>query len=119
MSAVAAPAQDGVSAAVTPLFAPVHSSLVTPILIAGVERRFAILEGGLLAVLLLAIGIHTQTLAVAAVVFFVGHPLLQKVAKRDAQGFDLYVRSLRFQSFYPAQAHPEAATLERPPFDRH
>lgn len=117
MSAIAAQAQDG--AAVTPLFAPVHSSLVTPILIAGVERRFAILEGGLLAVLLLAIGIHLQTLAAAAVVVFVGHPLLQKIAKRDAQGFDVYVRSLRFQSFYPAQAHPKAATLERPAFDRH
>jgi type IV secretory pathway TrbD component len=102
----------------TPLHAPVHGSLVTPILIAGVERRFAILEGGLLAVLLLAIGFHVQTLTLAAIVVFVVHPLLQKAAKRDPQGFDLYVRSLRLQSFYPAQAHPGAPTLERPPFDR-
>jgi type IV secretory pathway TrbD component len=101
----------------TPLAAPVHTSLVTPILIAGVERRFAILEGGLLAVLLLAIGVHVQTLALVGLVLFVVHPLLQKAAKRDAQGFDLYVRSLRFQSFYPAQAHPDAPILQRPTFD--
>jgi type IV secretion system protein TrbD len=106
-------------AAPTPLSAPVHVALITPILIAGVERRFAILEGGLLAVLLLAIGIHLQTVALAALVLFVLHPLLQKAAKRDAQGFDLYVRSLRFQSFYPAQAHPGAPTLHRQTFDRH
>jgi type IV secretory pathway TrbD component len=102
----------------TPLSAPLHASLVTPILIAGVERRFAILEGGLLAILLLAIGVHVQTLALSGLVFFVLHPLLQKAAKRDAQGFDLYVRSLRFQSFYPALAHPDAPTLSRPTFDR-
>ena len=101
-----------------PLSAPVHASLVTPILIAGVERRFAILEGGLLAVLLLAIGFHVQTVALAALLLFIVHPLLKKAARRDAQGFDLYVRSLRFQSFYPAQAHPDAPTLDRPPFDR-
>jgi type IV secretory pathway TrbD component len=102
----------------TPLVAPIHQALVTPILIAGVERRFAILEGGLLAVLLLAIGLHVQTLTLAALVVFVVHPLLQKAAKRDAQGFDLYVRSLGLQSFYPAQAHPAAPTLDRPAFDR-
>ena len=77
-------------AAPTPLSAPVHTSLVTPILIAGVERRFAILEGGLLAILLLAIGLHIQTVALAALVLFLVHPLLRKAAKRDAQGFDLY-----------------------------
>jgi type IV secretory pathway TrbD component len=99
-----------------PLAAPVHTALITPILIAGVERRFAILEGGLLAVLLLAIGVHVQTVALAALVLFILHPLLQKAAKRDAQGFDLYVRSLRFQSFYPARSHPDAPTLNRPTF---
>jgi type IV secretory pathway TrbD component len=94
----------------------VHIALIAPILIAGVERRFAILEGALLAVLLLGVGPQLLTIALSLLLAFGVHPLLRAAAKRDPQAFDLYIRSLRFQSFYPAQAHPLAPTLARPLF---
>jgi type IV secretory pathway TrbD component len=84
-----------------------HLSLVRPVLLLGAERPLVILEATLLASLL-SIGIRALTLLLAAAIVLVVHPLLVRAAKADPQAFRIYARSLHYQDFYPARAHPDA-----------
>jgi type IV secretory pathway TrbD component len=86
----------------------VFPSLTRPILFGGVERELAIVEGTLIAALLLGIGVHLPTIAIASVIAFVVHPLLVQAAKRDPQMFRIYLRSLAHQDLYLARVHPTA-----------
>lgn len=96
--------------------APVHPSLVRPQLVAGVEHRILVLEGTLVAVLLLGVGIHTLTVLAACLVVFVLHPFLVRLSKEDPQALTTYARSLRYQTFYPRASHPTAQPTAYKPF---
>jgi type IV secretory pathway TrbD component len=100
-----------------PHSAPVHPSLVRPILVAGVEPRIVILEGTLVAALLLGVGLHLFTVAVACAIAFGLHPLLVRLSKNDPLALAVYVRAVRYQPFYPRHAHPGCPPAPYLPFD--
>ena len=98
-----------------PATTQVHPSLVRPPLVAGVEHRILVLEGTLVAVLLLGVGIHAPTVIAALLVVFVVHPFLVRLSKEDPQALTTYVRSLRYQPYYQRASHPSApVTVYRP-----
>ncbi len=94
--------------------APVHPSLIRPITFLGLERPLGALYGTLLLVLTVGVRFNRWGLLCAALLGLL-LPLLRKVTESDPQGFACYVRSLRYQPFYPARAlwtappstHPE------------
>jgi type IV secretion system protein TrbD len=83
---------------------PIHQSLVRPILLAGAERRLAILNWLIMAALIFGVGLHLYTLALAALLGTVGHWGLRQAAKFDPQLSEVYVRHLHYQRFYPPRA---------------
>jgi type IV secretory pathway TrbD component len=83
---------------------PIHQSLVRPILLAGAERRLAILNWLFMAALIFGVGLHLYTLALATLLGTVGHWGLRQAAKFDPQLSEVYVRHLHYQRFYPPSA---------------
>ncbi len=87
---------------------PIHQSLVRPILLAGAERRLAILNWLIMAALVFGVGLHLYTLAFAALLGTVGHWGLRQAAKFDPQLSEVYVRHLHYQRLYPPRAEVTA-----------
>lgn len=87
---------------------PVHQSLIRPPLLAGIELAPAVAE--LFVVIVLAGGFGLSAFSVAFALCFgaLSHFLLSLAAKADAQLCAVYVRHIRYESFYPATAHPTA-----------
>lgn len=74
---------------------PIHNSLTTPILLAGVPRRFAILNGTLAAALVL--GLHSWLgIPICLVLQFIGVFL----TKRDPYFFEIIRRHVKQKNFY-------------------
>lgn len=96
--------------------APIHLSLVLPALIAGVERRIAMIEATLASAFLLGFGLNTLTVATAVIIAFGVHPLLARVSKADPQALAVYARSLQHQPFYPRSVHPAAPSHLHQPY---
>lgn len=72
-----------------------HTSLVMPMMVAGVPRRFAILNGVACAAVVLGLqAIYALPL------FFVLHVVSVVLAKRDPYFFDVLIRSLRKKKYY-------------------
>ena len=101
---------------------PIHQSLVRPILLAGAERRLAILNWLFMAALIFGVGLHLYTLALATLLGTVGHWGLRQAAKFDPQLSEVYVRHLHYQRFYPpcagvtapvAPIHPAVPQIRR------
>lgn len=98
--------------------AAVHPGLVRPIQFLGLERALGAIYGTLLAVLTLGVRFNRWGLLCAGLLLLL-LPLLRKVTEGDPQGFSCYVRSLRYQAFYPARSlwaappsvHPEPAAF--------
>lgn len=72
-----------------------HSSLVSPILLLGVPRRFAIINGTLCAALVL--GLHAIYLLP---IFVIIHIIAMVLAKKDPDFFEVMLRHLRQKRFY-------------------
>lgn len=75
--------------------APIHCSLTQPIMIAGVPRELAILNGTLTAALVL--GMHSP---LGIPVGLVIHLVFVAVSKRDPQFFQTFRRQLRHKAYY-------------------
>ena len=72
-----------------------HSSLVTPIMLGGAPRRFAILNGTICAAFVLGLhAIYTLPL------FVIFHILAVFFAKRDPHFFDVLLRHLQQKKYY-------------------
>ena len=71
--------------------APIHRSLVEPILLGGAPRGVAILNGTLAA----ALGLGLQQWIAGLVLWMVGHSLCVFAAKRDPDFAPVLVRHLR------------------------
>ena len=82
----------------------VHASLVRPVLLGGAERELVLVNTITVLALVLGLGPHPASLALAALLATVGHSALVLAARFDAQMFRVYARHVRFQPFYPAQA---------------
>ena len=72
-----------------------HTSLVMPIMMAGVPRRFAILNGTFCAAFVM--GLHAYYTLPLFIVF---HLVALMLAKRDPYFFDVLLRGLRKKKYY-------------------
>ena len=72
-----------------------HNSLVTPIMLAGVPRRFAILNGTLCAAVVLGLRAYY-----ALPLFIILHIIGVVLTKNDPYFFDVLLRSLRKKKYY-------------------
>lgn len=87
---------------VTNMAHALHQSLVVPNLVCGAERPLAIAVLITSAALILGVGIHWQTLAIAAVLLTFGLGGLRLLAKYDPQFSKVYARHRAQQDIYPA-----------------
>lgn len=95
---------------------PIHAALTRPILVFGAERELALITVGLAVLLSLAGGFRPLPLGLALILLFGVLPMLRLAAKHDVQLSRVYVRHIRYQSFYPAAAHPDAPPSALFPF---
>ena len=76
---------------------PLHRSLTQPILMAGVPRAIAILNGTIAA----ALGLGLQLWVAGLVLWLVGHTLAAFAAKRDPDFAPVLARHLRQKGAWP------------------
>lgn len=74
---------------------PVYRSLTEPILMGGVPRAAAILNGTIAA----ALGLGLQVWVAGIVYWIVAHALCVFAAKRDAKFFEVLIRHVRHKSY--------------------
>ena len=74
-------------------------------LFAGVEPAVAITEGAATLGLLIVVGLHVTTLALAAVYVGVVHLLVVRATAFDPAITAVYIRSLRFADYYPPHGY--------------
>lgn len=88
---------------------PVHTSLVRPVLHAGVERPVLALEGTLGFALLAGVGPHLATLALAAAVVLVLHPTMVWLTASDPSVTAVYLRNRRHAEYFAPTAAAHTA----------
>jgi type IV secretory pathway TrbD component len=81
---------------------PIHQSAATPILIMGMERPLAIALLTTAAALILGVGLHWYSLALAAFLLTAGVGALRMAARYDPQLSAVYLRHRTYQTIYPA-----------------
>lgn len=84
---------------------PIHQAFHQPILLGGAERAPAITLGSITLALAFN-GATIVAIVIAAVLWFVGFPLLRQAAKADAKMFEVYRRAVRYQGHYPPRSTP-------------
>ena len=72
-----------------------HPSLIVPLMLAGVPRRFALLNGTLCAALVL--GLHAIYMLP---IFITSHAIVAFLSKKDPYFFHVVIRHLRQKKFY-------------------
>src|SRR2546428_843377 len=87
-----------------PRRAPIHPSLTRPLLLGGAERELVLVNGTLIAALVVGVGFHLVSLTIAGLLASVGHWALTRAAKYDARLSRIYIRHVRYQPYYPARA---------------
>jgi type IV secretory pathway TrbD component len=87
---------------------PIHLSLTRPLLLAGAERELVLANGTIIAALLFGVGYHWASLTVAGLLATAGHWGLRRAATHEPQLSRIYLRHIRYQDFYPAQAAVQA-----------
>lgn len=83
---------------------PIHPSLTRPILLAGADRILVLLNVTCIVMLIFGVGLHWITVIASLFLALVGHAVLIRVAKYDADFSKVYLRHLRFKTFYSAQS---------------
>ena len=86
-----------------PRRAPIHPSLTRPLLLGGAERELVLLNGTIIAALIFGVGFHWVSLTIATLLATAGHWALTRAAKYDPRLSRIYVRHVRYQSYYPAR----------------
>ena len=92
------------AARATPIGAPIHQSLVNPILIMGMERGPALTLLITVGAEILGPGIHIYTLAIAIALLIVGRWALAKLAEYDPQCEALLIRYSTYDRVYEAES---------------
>jgi type IV secretion system protein TrbD len=80
---------------------PIHSSLVQPILVGGAEREYTMMIG-LMSVIIWVAGKSLFAFCFAIVVWLIGITIGRIVAKKDAYGFKILLRHVKYCGYYPA-----------------
>jgi type IV secretion system protein TrbD len=86
-----------------PRRAAIHPSLTRPLLLGGAERELVLMNGTIIAALIFGVGFHWVSLSIAALLATAGHWVLTRAAKYDPRLSRIYVRHVRYQSYYPAR----------------
>lgn len=86
-----------------PRRAPIHPSLTRPLLLGGAERELVLMNGTIIAALIFGVGFHWVSLTIATLLATAGHWALTRAAKYDPRLSRIYVRHVRYQSYYPAR----------------
>jgi type IV secretory pathway TrbD component len=92
----------------------IHPSLYRPILFAGVEPAVAICEGSIVLALVVVVGVHLATIALAAVYVGAVHAAFAACTRDDPLISRVYLRSLAARDYYP----PHARVTARSPYVR-
>lgn len=82
----------------------IHPSLTKPVLWGGVERRVVGLEFMFVVALLTWKGITPAALVLLACIVVPIHLIARRIAREDPRMVDLFLRSLSWRRYYPAQA---------------
>jgi type IV secretory pathway TrbD component len=92
------------TARATPIGAPIHQSLVNPILIMGMERGPALTLLITVGAEILGPGIHIYTIAIAVVLLIAGRWALAKLAEYDPQCEAILLRYEAYDWVYEAES---------------
>jgi type IV secretion system protein VirB3 len=87
---------------------PLHQSLIRPTLLFGADRTAIVFLYMIVAILVLALPWTWISLSVSAAIVFLGHPALIALCAYDPDWRRIFLRHLKYQTFYPAAAHPLA-----------
>lgn len=79
---------------------PVHRSLLTPVLILGVERGLVIPLVGVTLALLFVFRLNLVTPTLAVLLVTVGLPWMRRLSRRDPWAFRVLRRHVRIAGFY-------------------
>ena len=83
----------------------IHPSLHRPVLFAGVEPAVAITEGAVSLGLVIVVGLHVMTIALAVLYLVVMHCAMVRATASDPEITAVYIRSLTLRDYYPPHAH--------------
>jgi type IV secretory pathway TrbD component len=92
------------AARATPIGAPIHQSLVNPILVMGMERGPGVTLLTTVAALILGPGIHTYTIVIAVLLLIFGRWALGKLAEYDPECEALLIRYSTYARVYEAES---------------
>ena len=92
-----------------------HPSLTRPILLWGGDRRLVIALWTIVVLLLFGTRTHPLTLSLALGLGIGGQYALIQAAKADPYWFEIYLRHVRQQPFYPAHRSAHAPPRRMPP----
>jgi type IV secretory pathway TrbD component len=82
----------------------IHGSLFRPVLFAGAESSAVVVEVLTAGGLLFGVGFHVATIAIAMFYVTVVHAVMVRLASKDPQISQIYLRSLAARDYYPAQS---------------
>lgn len=86
----------------------IHPSLIRPVFWGGADRRLAMPLWTVVLLLLFATPIHPLTIGIAVVLGVGGQIALVRAAKADPYWFDIYLRTLHYQPYYPPHSSVRA-----------
>lgn len=84
---------------------PIHSALNRPNLFLGGERDLMLMLG-LMCALLVFIALTLPTIIMGISIWIVFASLLRMMAKSDPLMSKIYIKQLKYKSFYPAHSTP-------------
>jgi type IV secretory pathway TrbD component len=88
----------------------IHPALYRPVLFAGVEPSVAIAEGSIVMALLVVVGLHLATIALAVAYATAVHAAAVAVTRDDPLISAVYLRSVMARDYYPPHARLTAPT---------
>jgi len=89
----------------------IHPSLWRPLLFAGVDQGFLVVEVCIALALVVVGGIHLWTVGLAVFYLTAFHSLIAWLTAKDPEISAVYLRSLRIARHYPATATLRGARL--------
>jgi type IV secretory pathway TrbD component len=95
---------------------PLHRSLLSPVLVFGVERQLVGPLLALAAMLLFAFRLNPVTPTLAVLLLAVGLPALRRLARHDPWTFRVLLGHLRTAGFYPPLARHDVPRRQVPTF---
>ncbi|MDA8232797.1 MAG: conjugal transfer protein TrbD [Magnetospirillum sp.] len=84
---------------------PINQAFTQPNLFAGGERNL-VLTAGLIAVGIAVTGMNIPAAAAGVVIWFFSMWALRKMAKADPYMSTVYLRYLKYKTYYPARSRP-------------